>query len=401
MLPDLMTQQDFTPQSLLMMQHLYTSVLWVDASLTVQWANAQSETLFATSRTYIIGQSVLDILSPLGDVADDDKSCSSLANRFAHAGQFGQPFIDHNQHIKGIAQPVLLDYSVTPVVTNEVADDAKDNDSPTAIHFVVELWAKSRQSKLDKERQLQEQHDVARQMLRSVAHEVKNPLAGIRGAGQLLSKYTKKHAKIDHDGTNLVQLDGDKLMSYANIVISETDRLTRLIDDLLGSNHLPNWESLNIHEPLEHVLTLIEAQHNQVTVIRDYDLSLPELTADRNQLIQVFLNLANNACHAMLEGTAVSEPKLTVTTRIAWSHTIGTTRHNNVLKVSVHDNGKGIDPELIERIFFPLVTGRANGTGLGLSLVQDMVHRHGGAIEVTSQKGNTEFCVYLPFEQDN
>ena len=297
------------------------------------------------------------------------------------------------------------------------------------------MWGKNRQSRISEEQRQQQQYSVARQMLRSVAHEVKNPLAGIRGAAQLLQKQADK-IKVSQDlrftGDNRPDANPDVLLqkqrTYTDIIISETDRLTHLIGQLLGSSQLPNWQMLNIHEPLEHVLTLLLNQYPDITLQRDYDLSLPELTADRDQLIQVFLNLINNACEAMTEpkqkqptssdsahlySTPNSlghhaqvdehyQPKLTIQTRIAFQHTIGNQQHKQVLRVRIMDNGSGIDAELIEQIFFPMVTSRANGTGLGLSIVQDIVSRHHGMIEVSSNpthKQQTIFSLYLPFMQ--
>ena len=146
---------------------------------------------------------------------------------------------------------------------------------------------------------------------------------------------------------------------------------------------------------------LTQTQYPNVRIHRDYDLSLPEITADKDQLIQVFLNLTNNACDAMLEQSTADDyqPQLTITTRIEFQHTIGSTPHKKVLKVCIHDNGGGIAPDIIERIFFPLVTGRAHGTGLGLSLVQDMIHCHHGNIDVSSQVGDTAFTIFLPLHQ--
>ena len=279
-------------------------------------------------------------------------------------------------------------------------------------------------------------------MLRSVAHEIKNPLAGIRGAAQLLQRQfikfsdasttntssadnalTTTNADTQHD----LQKMNQKLRNYTDIIISETDRLTHLIGQLLGSNQLPNWQTLNIHEPLEHVLTLVTNQYPQVVLQRDYDLSLPELCADKDQLIQVFLNLINNACESMtefeqtLQQNKISEsqespqatmqtesnsdyqPTLHIQTRVAFQHTIVGQQHKQVMQITITDNGSGIDPALIGQIFFPMVTSRAAGTGLGLSIVQDIISHHHGMIDVSSTKEQedkqTRFTLYLPFTQ--
>lgn len=384
----------------LVTKHLFTAILWTDEHGRIEWANTQAEQLFSASQSRLLGRNALSLLladetyqniSPdnlanNNNIGHDDKEeqdpLATLNAQFHHALAFQQPFIDHDQLICGLTHSVLVDYSVTPV---------EDQGSS---YFLIELWEKNRQSRISQEQRQQEQHTIARQMLRAVAHEVKNPLAGIRGAAQLLTKQVKKLSVSDDDTSS-------KVNTYANIIISETDRLTNLIGKMLGSNRLADWQSINIHEPLEHVLTLTHSQHPNVVIERDYDLSLPELTADKDQLIQVFLNLMNNACEAMLEQDTNTSytPTLSIKTRVAFQHTIATVQHKQVLKIDIHDNGVGIDPNMVGKIFLPLVTGRATGTGLGLALVQDMISRHQGAIDVVSSSGSTTFTVYLPFSQ--
>ncbi|SJM69704.1 two-component system sensor histidine kinase NtrB [Psychrobacter piechaudii] len=406
-------------QALSLLQNLYTGVIWVAEDLTIQWVNSQTEQLLLVSKSRLIGLSILDLLIPtmsetkvitaesesLNQSTDpkaqlsENKSCveasrDKLELQFHNAKEYLQPFIEYSRHIRGVNQPLHVHYSVTPM------------NQESGSYYLIEIWQGDRQSRLDKEQRLQEQHDVSREMLRSVAHEVKNPLAGIRGAAQLLIQQTQHPSEATNNGENTVLVDAKKLTTYAGIVISETDRLTKLIEQLLGSNQLPEWQSVNIHEPLEHVLLLIQSQYPQVTIKRDYDLSLPEITADKNQLIQVFLNLVNNACEALSEQDttllqAEYQPQLTLITRIEHQYTIGAQHHRQVIRVSIQDNGAGIADDLIERIFFPLVTGRANGTGLGLALVQEIIHRHEGAIEVSSQPGDTHFNVYLPLQLSN
>lgn len=384
-------------------KHLFTAILWTDAQGNIQWANTQAEQLFSASQTRLLERNALTLLqvdksnqsasldlSKRQDNAKDITTIDAMAalqNQFQHALTYQQPFIDHDQLICGIQHSVLVDYSVTPV-----EDQGRQ-------YFLIELWEKNRQSRISQEQRQQEQHHIARQMLRAVAHEVKNPLAGIRGAAQLLIKQVNNlNLK---DSTGLQMPLGNKIHTYADIIISETDRLTQLIGKMLGSHRLADWQSVNIHEPLEHVLTLTHSQHPTIVISRDYDLSLPELTADKDQLIQVFLNLINNACEAMLQRLEEEDylPTLSVRTRVEFQHTIGAVQHKQVLKIDIHDNGIGIDAEMLGKIFLPLVTGRANGTGLGLALVQDMISRHQGAIDVVSNVGNTTFSLYLPFHQ--
>ncbi|MBO1529910.1 two-component sensor histidine kinase [Psychrobacter sp. F1192] len=435
-------------------QHLYTAVLWVSNDLSIIWLNAQTEQLLAISRERLIGQSILMLLAPneLGDAfhqhtdittsqssnhglnsplkADCNKSMhrsGSLTARFAQAAKYQQPFIDHDHKVRPLASNttvVTIDYSVTPVVYQQHS------------FFIIEMWGKDRQSRITEEQRQQQQYNVARRMLRSVAHEVKNPLAGIRGAAQLLQRQfintndtsslknqsATTAAKPNND--NNIVTTHKKPHRYTDIIISETDRLTQLIEQLLGSPQLPDWQLINIHKPLEHVLTLVMNHYPQVTVKRDYDLSLPELEADADQLIQVFLNLINNACESMAEYQQQQArqnkhlpesyaqmnthytPKLDIQTRVAFQHTIGSQQHKQVLQVTITDNGAGIDPALIEQIFFPMVTNRAAGTGLGLSVVQDIINRHHGMIDVSTTQSASDtydcqtcFTLYLPFAQ--
>ena len=438
-----------TPDLTFISQHLFTAILWVDSTLSIQWLNSQTEQLLAISYKRLLNKSILSLLAPDELTSDkfnrraikqsnfnaknhsqhDALKACSLTERFTQAQQYQQPFIDHDylldlQPSGGVA--VLIDYSVTPVTYNQQP------------FFIIEMWGKDRQSRITEEQRQQQQYNVARHMLRSVAHEVKNPLAGIRGATQLLQRQFTKLISNDKPLLNAIadsstfinnhkkskhktQATAQKLQTYTDIILSETDRLTHLIGQLLGSNQLPNWQTLNIHEPLEHVLTLMLSQYPNINLQRDYDLSLPELHADKDQLIQVFLNLTNNACEAMRERQqpalanttnqykAISalnyqdsgnyQAQLDIQTRVAFQHTIGAQQHKQALQITISDNGVGIDPKFIDQIFFPMVTGRATGTGLGLAIVQDIISRHHGMIEVRSEYGQTRFTVYLPFTQ--
>ena len=440
------------PNFAFMAQHLFTAILWVDEELTITWLNAQAEQLLATSSGRLLGQSILALLTPKTSTSTfqdhpkdhlkthsdthsskktKDVACS-LTERFRQAKVYQQPFIDHDHLVSTQLNnhtALLIDYSVTPVI-----DEQQHG-------FIIEMWGKDRQSRISEEQRQQQQYNVARQMLRSVAHEIKNPLAGIRGAAQLLQRKFIKFseggflADAAHTQQSAAspppdkQKNAAKLRSYTDIIIAETDRLTQLIGQLLGSNQLPNWQMLNIHEPLEHVLSLIVNQYPQVTLQRDYDLSLPELCADKDQLIQVFLNLINNACESMTEleqtlqqhktsesqetpqatmqmdSNSTYQPILHLQTRVVFQHTIGSQQHKQVLQVTITDNGSGIDADLIGQIFFPMVTSRAAGTGLGLSIVQDIISRHHGMIDVSSAQSDThhtrqtQFALYLPFSQ--
>lgn len=446
MTADLITAKA-TPDSAFIVQHLLTAILWVDAALTITWLNTQAEQLLGISSGRLLGQPILTLLAPeaLNSTSstnhnnkNSDEQTGALTERFRQAKQYQQPFIDHDHLISTPLNghlALLIDYSVTPVIYEQQP------------YFIIEMWGKDRQSRISEEQRQQQQYSVARHMLRSVAHEIKNPLAGIRGAAQLLQRqfirFNEFSAVVNENSNvadeNSLKKNAAKLRSYTDIIISETDRLTQLIGQLLGSHQLPNWQMLNIHEPLEHVLALVVNQYPDVALQRDYDLSLPELCADKDQLIQVFLNLINNACESMTEfeqtlqqntpatfgnfPSAIAQkhsdindnyqPKLHIQTRVVFQHTIASLQHKQVLQVSISDNGLGIDDALIGQIFFPMVTNRAAGTGLGLSIVQDIISRHHGMIDVSShqaqsfsdsskhsyQHNQTCFTLYLPFSQ--
>ncbi|MCB1842306.1 MAG: PAS domain-containing sensor histidine kinase, partial [Halioglobus sp.] len=208
------------------------------------------------------------------------------------------------------------------------------------------------------------------------AHEIKNPLGGLRGAAQLLSR----------------ELDSDELREYTAVIISEADRLVTLVNTLLGPGGPPNKTSVNIHELLEYVLKLIEPQTvGTLSVVRDYDPGLPSMELDRDQIVQALLNLVQNACLSLgKQGTLI------LRTRANTNFTIGDTRHATIASIEIEDDGPGIPPMLQESIFYPLVTSRADGTGLGLPVAQELVGRHGGLIEFESRPGRTVFSVRLP-----
>jgi two-component system nitrogen regulation sensor histidine kinase GlnL len=214
-------------------------------------------------------------------------------------------------------------------------------------------------------------------MIRQLAHEIKNPLGGLRGAAQLLAR----------------QLADASMREYTTVIINEADRLVSLVDALLGPGHAPRKEPINIHELLQHVGHLLAAEAPAGVVIdRDYDPSLPPLKLDRNQIIQAMLNLGRNAIQAIGQSG-----RLTLRTRALTSVSIGTRRYRLVASIQFEDTGPGVPEHLRDTLFYPLVTGRAEGTGLGLAVAQDLVSRHDGLIEYTSRPGQTLFTILLPF----
>ena len=217
-------------------------------------------------------------------------------------------------------------------------------------------------------------------MIRQLAHEIKNPLGGIRGAAQLLAR----------------QLSNDELTEYTDVVISETDRLAALVDTLLGPGGPPNKVPVNVHELLEYVVRLIEAEcPSKLRFVRDYDPGLPLIDLDRDLMVQAFLNLVRNAVTA-LDGQGT----VTLRSRAHSNFTIGNVRHRVIATIEIGDDGPGIPPELQDSVFYPLVTSRPEGTGLGLPAAQELLSRHGGLIEFESRPGRTVFAVRIPLVQE-
>ena len=242
--------------------------------------------------------------------------------------------------------------------------------------LVLEFLDTERDRRVRREAELVAQQRLSRRIIRQLAHEVKNPLGGLRGAAQLLER----------------QLPDPEQKAYTRVIIEEADRLAALVDGILRAGGAPRPEEINLHRILEHVSQLIEAEKpTTIELLRDYDPSLPSVTVDRNQMIQAFLNVARNAMQALGD-----RGRLIFRTRALTNITVGGERHRLVLSAEVEDNGPGIPDELKETIFYPLVTGRPTGTGLGLTIAQDLVSRNGGLIEFTSEPGRTIFQIRLP-----
>ena len=247
-------------------------------------------------------------------------------------------------------------------------------ESPFAA-FMLELYGMNQQLKVVRDEHHLLQQQANRELIRNLAHEIKNPLGGIRGAAQLLEHELSIETR-----------------EYTQVIIQEADRLQSLMDRLLTPHRTPQIGALNIHEVLERVrsVTLAEVSRG-LSIRRDYDISIPELVGDREQLIQVVLNIVRNAVQAMQ-----GKGELILRTRIARQVTLAMKRHRLAMQVQIIDNGPGIPDSLQERIFYPLVSGREDGTGLGLTLAQTFVHQHHGTIEVESEPGHTVFSILLP-----
>ncbi len=248
--------------------------------------------------------------------------------------------------------------------------------------IIVEMLPLELQARQDREQRLAEQAQTNKELIRNLAHEIKNPLGGIRGAAQLLE----------------LEVESQGLSEYTQVIIHEADRLQSLVDRLLAPHRRPHTVSdVNIHEVCERVRSLILAEFPKgLRVARDYDISIPEFRGDREQLIQTVLNIAHNACQALAERMAQGDAQITFRTRVARQVTFGKERYRLALELHVVDNGPGVPDSIKDRIFYPLVSGREGGSGLGLTLAQTFVQQHHGLIEVDSVPGRTDFKISIP-----
>ncbi|RMF17454.1 MAG: nitrogen regulation protein NR(II) [Gammaproteobacteria bacterium] len=344
-------------------EHLTTAVLVLDSRLHVQYLNPAAEIALQTSAAHLAGSPVTQALELEEETSQLLEKCLTTGQTFTlREATLGLPS----------GTRVHVDFSVSRL-----------QDAMSA-RLIVELTPRDRLHRISREESLVAKQETTRLLVRGLAHEIKNPLGGIRGAAQLLQRV----------------LPDEDSKAYTRIIIEEADRLRHLVDRMLGPTRAPDLAPLNIHEVMERVIQLIQAEaRDQVQLVRDYDPSIPDVQGDRGQLIQAFLNLARNAMQALIEDTTrQDEKRITFRTRTQRQFTIGAKRHRLVLRLSVIDNGPGIPPHMQESLFYPMVSGRAEGTGLGLSIAQSIVGQHGGLIECESTPGHTEFMVYLPLE---
>ena len=334
---------------------LSSAVLLLDGDLCVQYINAAAENLFAISAKQVGGRPLSLLLGEppvLGTALDN-----ALRNNWSYTG--------HNLTVQRQGEEKLnLDCTVTPVAVG-------------AMRVLLEFRPIDQQLKLAREERLLEQQQANRELIRNLAHEIKNPLGGIRGSAQLLER----------------ELNNPQLREYTDVIIKESDRLQDLMNRLLTSHRMMQPAPVNIHEILERVRRLIHAEFSKVTVHRDYDTSLPDMVGDREQLIQTILNIARNAAQAMQ-----GEGEIIFRTRAQRQVTLAKRRHRLALEIKIIDNGPGIPEDIRERIFYPLVSGRDDGSGLGLTLAQSFIQQHQGTIEVDSHPGGTCFTLLLPFK---
>ncbi len=340
---------------------LSSAIVLLDENFVIRYLNSSAEDLLAISAKAVAG-------SRIDSVVDCPRAMQeALDNAFKHGWSYTGQSIELK---RGDGVSLHLNCTVNPT------------ESPGA-RLLIELWPIDQQLKATREERLLEQQLASRELIRSLAHEIKNPLGGIRGAAQLLER----------------ELNNPSLREYTQVIIKEADRLQDLMKRLLSPHRPMQPGSVNIHEILERVRSLITAEFPQVVIVlRDYDTSLPELVGDREQLIQAVLNIARNAAQAIQgqAGASAVGGQIVLRTRAARQVTLAKRRHRLALELQVIDNGPGIPDDIRERMFYPLVSGRDGGNGLGLTLAQSFVQQHHGTIECESRPRYTCFTVRLP-----
>ena len=341
---------------------LSSAVILLDNELRIRHCNPAAENLFAVSARVCLGKPLTQLLgTPPALVAALD---NALANRWSYTGH---DFIVAREQGETGAEPLHLDCTVSPI------------DTPQA-SLLLEFRPIDQQLKAAREEQEAVQQRANRELIRNLAHEIKNPLGGIRGSAQLLDR----------------ELDNPALKEYTQVIIHEADRLQDLMHRLLSSHRAMQPAQISIHEILERVRRLIHAEFPGVKVKRDYDTSLPDITGDREQLIQAILNIERNAAQAMR-----GQGEIVCRTRAIRQVTLAKKRYRLALELRIIDNGPGIPDDIRDRIFYPLVSGREGGTGLGLALAQSFVQLHHGSIEVESVPGRTCFILRLPLGNED
>jgi len=343
--------------------HLNVAVVVVDASLRLLHVNPSAEMLLAVSRSTVIGTPFMHYFRE-GDNAQET---------FEQAAEEDHQFTKRRaQWLLHNGQQLTVDYTVTPL--------------PDKAGMIIEIMALDRLLRISREEALVSSQETTRNLVRSMAHEIKNPLGGIRGAAQLLAR----------------ELPDKGLEEYTQIIIEEVDRLRNLVDRMLGPRQLPNFTSTNAHEILERVAAVINAEcGTDIVLRRDYDPSIPDFSGDKELLIQALLNICRNAMQALQESDLSEQSMITLRTRVQRQFTIGRQHHSLVCRIDIEDNGPGIPQNILADIFYPMITGRAEGTGLGLAISQHLIQQHSGLIECESRPGQTIFSIYIPLEQNH
>ncbi|MGB2078874.1 MAG: nitrogen regulation protein NR(II) [Vibrio sp.] len=347
------TDQDLATRVL---EHLVTATILLDDKLVIQYANSASQQLFSQSAKRLLG--------------------TNLSSHIQHASldlalltqplQTGQSMTDSEVTFVIQDKPMLLEVTASPITLNQ------------ELLLLIEIRQIDQQRRLSQELNQHAQQQAAKLLVRGLAHEIKNPLGGLRGAAQLLNR----------------MLPDENLQEYTGVIIEQADRLRGLVDRLLGPQKPSAKHEHNLHQILEKVRQLVELEFgHQVVIERDYDPSMPDVVIDPAQIEQALLNIIQNAAQIL---SKQPDGKITITSRTIYQANIHGQRHKLVARIEIKDNGPGIPLELQDTLFYPMISGREGGTGLGLSIAQNLIDQHQGKIDVESWPGHTSFSIYLP-----
>lgn len=357
-----MVTTEYYPQQAVI-DNLHSAVVVIGEHLQIICMNPAAEMLFHISNNRAVNKNIRELI--INEHEFFDRLERSLVSAHPYTVYDDRLHVHNHKRID-------VDYSVSPI-----------QYMPEGKFLLLEFIRLKAKQKLSHEESIFSQYEASKSLLRGLAHEIKNPLGGIRGAAQLLER----------------ELTDDNEKQFTQIIINETDRLKNLLDRMVGPKDIPTKTDVNIHKILEHVRQLVLAESDHVTFIADYDPSVPELHADEAMMVQVILNITRNAVRAVASNNTQGEIKFK--TRAQRNCPIGTQTHALVARIDIEDNGSGVSEELQEKIFMPMITGHAEGTGLGLSIAQSLVQQHNGLIEFTSRPDKTIFTILLPIKLHN
>ena len=347
-----------------LLSHQTTAVLLLDEHLQVRFLNSAAEAMLSLSGNRVINH-------PLHQAIENFEPA---LRELSDALRSNQPYTKREAQLKPChGNSITVNYTVTPILDE------------TASYLLIEFFGMDRWLQISHEENLFWQQQTSKMLSRGLAHEIKNPLGGIRGAAQLLAMELQQR-----------ELSDSSLNEYTDIIIGEVDRLSQLVDQMMGPNQPVQYNALNIHEVLERVRQLLLSESlGNILIEHDYDPSIPEIQGNKEQLIQALLNITLNAQQALAEANT-PQARICIRTRTERQITIGNQRHRVLCRIDIRDNGPGIPAALRDTIFYPMVSSKATGTGLGLTIAQHIVNQHQGLIEQHSCPGDTCFTVYLP-----
>ncbi|MDH3608001.1 MAG: nitrogen regulation protein NR(II) [Gammaproteobacteria bacterium] len=349
------------------LDNLALAVFLVDEDLCIKYLNPAAEEIVSTGVRHALGRPLTDFIQDTDD---------ELINHIQDSIRKGHPITQREVCMKRLGGgELIIDCSTIPILT-------KDEETLC----LLEISKIDHMVRISREEHLLSETQATQNMLRGLAHEIKNPLGGVRGAAQLLAG----------------ELVEASLREYTDVIINEADRLRKLVDRMFGPNVTPVKQSLNVHNVLEHIRHLALAETPSGVEFKvDYDPSIPEIHADRDLLVQAILNIVRNAVRASISDVSNEKPEVQFKTRVLRQYTLGDVMHRLVVEISVTDNGPGVSAELKPQIFFPMVSGNEHGTGLGLPISQNLINLHNGLIEFDSMPGHTQFRVLLPLNNED